>query len=181
MSTSEASAASPRKDLASAVMIAAFAIAVMGLSVSLERPEGLLTAPGLLPFVTGLALLAMALALGIQALRAGAARGFVTALVAGLRALPASAEDRRAGLLGALVLGYVYVVGQISFELRLATERFEFLLSGFELVSIFVITSMLKLFWRASLLRCFAVALVTVESLALSFRYGFNLIMPEAF
>ena len=181
MSQPEAAAASRRKDLGSAAVMAAFAVATMLMSLDLESPEGLLTAPGLLPFITGLALLVMSLVLAGQALRAGAARGFSTAVTAALRAAVRSAEDRRAGLLGALVLAYVVIVGRISVELRLDTPRVELLLSGFELVSILAVTTILKIFWRASVIRCFVAALVTVEILALSFRYGFNLIMPEAF
>jgi hypothetical protein len=174
-------AATPLKDLIGATIIGALAVAAMALSLGLENPERVLTAPGLLPFITGLALLLMAIALGLQAVRGGAARGFFAALGAAARSVWSSAEDRRAALLGGLVFAYVFVVAQLGFELRVSTPIFDFLVTGFELISIVVITAILKLFWRASVLRCVVVAVVAVETLALSFRYGFNLIMPEAF
>lgn len=173
--------ATPLNDLISATIISVLAMSVMVMSVNLENPERLLTAPGLLPFLTGLALLLMAITLGLQALRGGAAQGFFSALVTGLRSIGTSAEHRRAALLGLLVAAYVVVVAQLSFELRVSTRRFEFLFTSFELVSIVVVAVILKLFWRASVLRCVIVAVLAVETLALSFRYGFNLIMPEAF
>lgn len=157
--------ATPLKDLIGAAIVGALGVAAMSLSVVLENPERLLTAPGLLPFITGLALLLMAIALGSQAVRGGAARGFFAALGVAARDAWSSAEDRRAALLGGLVCVYVLLVAQLAFEL----------------VSIVVVAAILKLFWRASVLRCVVVAVLAVEALALSFRYGFNLIMPGAF
>lgn len=171
----------PRKDLVSAVAIGALAIVVMRLSIGFERPDRWATAPGLLPLITGLALLLMAGALGWRALRLGAARGALAAMAATARDAWRSNEERRAALLAALVIAYVVVVARQSFELRLATPTFELLLTGFELVSIVVVATILKVFWRATLLRCTIVAVASVEVLALSFRYGFNLIMPQAF
>jgi len=172
---------SPRKDLASAILIAGLACAVMLLSLDLDRPEGISTAPGLLPFVTAAALLAMALSLGWRAVRQGAARAPLEAFAAAARAAVASTEDRRAALLAMLVLAYVLLVASISFELRVSTTYFDFVLSGYELVSIAVVTTVLRIFWRASLLRCLLVSAACVEVLALIFRYGFNMIMPEVF
>lgn len=171
----------PRKDLLSAGLLAASALAVMGLSTRLEVPDRWYTAPGLLPFVTGAALLAMALALGWQALAAGAARRPLGHLAASLRALTADGENRRAALLALLVLAYVLLVARIDFELRVQTAWLELVVSGYELVSIVMIATVLRLFWRARVLRCLIVAAVGVETLAWAFRYGFHMIMPEAF
>lgn len=175
------SESTPRKDLVSAIVIAVFAAAIMVLSVGLERPDRLYTAPGLLPFAVALALLIMAGALGWRAVRDGAARGFFAGVAASVRDRGVSEEDWRAALLAGLVLAYVLLVAVVSFELRFATQTFEFVFSGYELVSILVITTVLRAFWRAELLRCFLVAVINVELLAWSFRYGFNILMPETF
>ncbi len=169
----------PGKDLMSAVVIAALAAVVMAASIRLEVPDARFTAPGLLPFVTGLALLGMSLVLALRAVRAGALRGAGAAFASAAAAYFASSEERRAWLLGALVLAYVVLVAQLSFELPVPLVGYA--LSAFEVVSVFTITILLKQFWRASLLRCFIVALVAVEVLALAFRFGFNMIMPEVF
>jgi hypothetical protein len=171
----------PRKDLISAVVIAVLAVAVMFMSVRLDSPDRLFTAPGLLPFVIALALLVMAGALGWRAVSDGAARGFFAALAAGVRDRGFSGEDRRGALLAGLMLAYVLLVAALSFELRISTEFMDFVFSGYELISILITTTILRLFWRSSLLRCLLVAVISVEVLAFAFRYGFNMIMPEAF
>lgn len=173
--------ATPRKDLISAILTAAFAAAVMILSVRIESPERLFTAPALLPFTVALALLLMAGALGWRAVRAGAARGFFAASAAAVRDYRNAEEDKRAALLAGLVLAYVLLVAAVSFELRVPVGSFEFVLSSYELISILVVTTVLRLFWRAGLVRCLLVAMAGVELLAWSFRYGFNILMPEAF
>lgn len=169
----------PGKDLMSAVVIAAFAAVVAVASIRLEVPDTRFTAPGLLPFITALALLGMSLVLGLRAVRAGALERAGTAFSSAAATYLGSSEERRAWLLGLLVLAYVVLVAQLSFELPVALVGYA--LSAFEVVSVFTITILLKLFWRASLLRCFLVASIAVEVLALAFRFGFNMIMPEVF
>ena len=174
-----AKGSTPGKDLVSAVVIAVFAGVVMAGSIGLDVPDTRFTAPGLLPFITGVALLGMSLVLGLRAARAGALRGVSAAFSAAAAAYFASSEERRAWLLGALVLAYVVLVAQLSFELPVPLVGYA--LSAYEVVSVLTVTLVLKLFWRASLLRCFLVSLVAVEVLALAFRFGFNMIMPEVF
>ncbi len=117
--------------------------------------------------------------LGARAIRAGALRGAGEAFSNAAATYLGSNEERRAWLLGALVLAYVVLVAQLSFELPLPFVGYA--LSGYEIISVLVITLVLKLFWRAAVLRCFLVSLMAVEVLALSFRFGFNMIMPEVF
>ena len=174
-----AQASTPGKDLASAVAVAAFAALVMAGSTGLAVPDTRFTAPGLLPFVTGLALLGMSVALAVRALRAGALRGVGASFSSAATVYFSSTEERRAWLLGALVLAYVVLVAQLKFELPLPLV--DYALSTYEVVSILTVTVVLKLFWRASLLRCLFVSLLAVEVLALAFRFGFNMIMPEVF
>lgn len=169
----------PLKDLTSAILIAVFSLTVMVASMQLEVPETRFTAPGLLPFMTGLALLGMSLALALRAVHAGALQHVGAGLAAAFGAYCGSTEERRAWLLAGLVLVYVVLVAQLSFELPVPLIAYA--LSTYEVISVLVITLILKIFWQASVLRCFLVALIGVEMLALAFRFGFNMIMPEVF
>ena len=57
---------SPAKDFGSAVVIAVIAIVITIMSMRLDVPGSAFTAPGLLPLVTSLSLLLMAVALFIR-------------------------------------------------------------------------------------------------------------------
>ncbi|MCH8913962.1 MAG: hypothetical protein IIA33_10400 [Planctomycetes bacterium] len=173
--------ATPGKDLGSACVIGALSIAVMVMSLRLDIPGSVSTAPGLLPFVTSLSLLLMAVVLGVRAVQAGGARGFVSASRRASEAFLSSEEGRRSLLLIVIIVAYVLLVGVINFDLRLPTPVFVFRLSSYEVISIAVITLIMKLFWKGPLTRCFLVSLITIEVLAAIFRYAFGIIMPESF
>ena len=176
-----AARASPAKDLGSACVIGALAMAAMVMSVRLEIPGSIYTAPALLPLITSLTLLLMAIMLGLKAVQAGGARGFASASRRASQAYLSSEEGRRSLLLIVIIVGYVFLVGIINFDLRLPTPVFVFRLSSYEVISIAVITAIMKLFWKATLTRCFLVSLITIEALATIFRYAFGIIMPESF
>ncbi len=173
--------ATPGKDLGSACVIGTLAIAAMVMSLRLDVPGSVSTAPGLLPFVTSLTLLLMAVILGVKAVQAGGARDFAGGFRRAAGTYLSSSEGRRCLLLIAIIVAYVLLVGIINFDLRLPTPVFVFRLSSYEVISIVVITSIMKLFWKASLPRCFLVSLVTIELMATIFRYAFGIIMPESF
>ena len=173
----------PNKDLASAVVVAVVAVLTLVFSIRLDVPGSFYTAPGLLPFITGFTLLLMALTLGVRAIRAGAKMS-----VAGLLGIPLkmirgflSAKNWRRPILTALVVTYVLLVAFINFELRLPTPLFVLQISSYEVISVIMVTWVLRIFWGASLLRCFLTTLITVEALAFVFRYGFGILMPETF
>ena len=173
----------PNKDLASAVVVAVVALLTLVFSFRLDVPGSFYTAPGLLPFITGFTLLLMALTLGVRAIRAGAKMS-----VAGLLGISSkmirgflSAKNWRRPILTALVVTYVLLVAFINFELRLPTPLFVLQISSYEVISVIMVTWVLRIFWGASLLRCFLTTLITVEALAFVFRYGFGILMPETF
>ena len=173
----------PNKDLASAVVVAVVAVLTLVFSFRLDVPGSFYTAPGLLPSITGFTLLLMALTLGVRAIRAGAKMS-----VAGLLGIPSkmirgflSAKNWRRPILTALVVTYVLLVAFINFELRLPTPLFVLQISSYEVISVIMVTWVLRIFWGASLLRCFLTTLITVEALAFVFRYGFGILMPETF
>lgn len=174
----------PNKDFASAVVIALLSIATMVFSARLDVPGSIFTAPGLLPFVTGLTLLMMALLLGAQAVLAGAsvsAAGLLSSPARAWREFLVGEENRRTLLLMAIVLAYVLLVAFINFNLRIPTPVFVFELSSYEVISVIMVAWILRLFWKASLPRCFIVTLISVVTLASIFRYGFGILMPETY
>ena len=173
--------ATPGKDLGSACVIGALSIAAMVMSLRLDIPGSVSTAPGLLPFVTGLALLLMAVLLGVRAVQAGGSREIASASRRASEAYLSSEEGRRSLLLIVIIVAYVLLVGLINFDLRLPTPVFVFRLSSYEVISIAVVTSIMKLFWMAPLTRCLLVSSITIEVLAAIFRYAFGIIMPESF
>ena len=133
--------ATPRKDFGAAVAIGALAIAAMVLSVRLEVPTTLFTAPGLFPFLTGLSLLAMAIGLGVGAVRRGGASEFLPAAQAAVAGYLAQRANRRTLLLMAVLMAYVLLAGFISFDLRFPTSIFVFQFSISSAISSRVVSS----------------------------------------
>ncbi len=173
----EEDTSTPQKDVLAAVVVGAFAVAVMLLAAQQSNPGRALTAPGLLPFVTGATLLAMAIGLALGALREGGGRNLRSAFLSD----PAAQSDAHAGrawaLLGLLVVMVILIdVLTFEFSFRIGGVRFE--IGAFEAISIPVLAMILRIFWRASALRCMFSAGVTVLVFAAAFRYGFNIPLP---
>jgi hypothetical protein len=170
----------PGKDLAAAIVIGALSVFAMVLALLLDVPVDFLTAPGLLPFITGFTLFCMVFGLGKQA----AKRGGVQALREGrgklLKSMVEGEEDRRLLMLIGIVVAYIVLVDVITFDLRFPTAIFTFHFSSFEFVSIPILTSVLKIFWKATWTRCLMVALPVIIALASVFRYGFKIPLPGA-
>tara|TARA_B100000315_G_scaffold260655_1_gene323748 strand:+ start:6415 stop:7029 length:615 start_codon:yes stop_codon:yes gene_type:complete len=170
---------SPHKDFVASIAIAALGAFAMVLSVQLEAPESVLTAPGLLPFVTGASLILMAIGLflktknryGVEEMMKSEGAGAISAYLA-------EPESRRTLMLMLVVFAYVMVLGQMDLDLRFKTSFYTFRFSGFELISIPVIFFILRFFWRSSLINCFLVAVGIVVFLAVVFRDGFQILLP---
>src|SRR5690554_2010138 len=93
--------ATPVMDLIAAVVIGAIALWFTVASLMLPRPGGIVTAPGLLPFLTAGSLLVMAGMLAAMALRRWRAAPQEAAR------LDLPADFRRSMLLGAILVVYV--------------------------------------------------------------------------
>jgi hypothetical protein len=171
----EEDTSTPQSDLAAAVAIAVFALAVMGFALALPNPGSVFTAPGLLPFLTGLTLFAMAAGLGVAALRAGGGRDLGSLLAT---APQSDARPGRAWALVGLLAAMVVVIDAVPFELRFRVAGRALEIGTFECVSIPFLALVLRIFWRASVLRCLLVAGITVIGFAAAFRYGFNIPLP---
>ena len=167
-----------KQNLIAAIVIGAIAILAMILAVRLEVPGRLVAAPGLLPFVVGLSLLLMAVALGVLAVRDGGARN----LFGGLRGAGVWLRDderRRTLLLLGIIVVYVVLVDTVAFEWRWPLGIFEFRFSGFELFSIAALTLILRIFWgRPAVPHCLGISFAMVMALAAVFRYGFRILLP---
>ena len=168
----------PAKNLGGAVVIGGLGIYAMGMSLTFDSPDTVFTAPGLLPFLTGLTLLLMCIALGIKAFREGGAEDMWNAPLRGFRLFWADDEGRRALQLMSIVFLYVLLVALIEFEWSIPTPWIELKLSSYEVVSFVIITFILRMLWKKSWLRCFIVTFIMVEALASIFRYAFHILMP---
>lgn len=172
--------ATPRKDLGAAVVIGAIAITAMALSLRLEVPTSIFTAPGLFPFLTGLSLLAMAVGLGVGAVRRGGTNDYLAASLVAARGYLMQRENRRTLLLMAVLIGYVLLAGLINFDLRYPTSFFVFQFSSWEAISIPVLAGVLWFFWRGAWWKCGLLSALMVFALAGIFRYAFHILLPAA-
>ena len=168
----------PGKDLMAASAIGVISIFVMLLAARMPKPTGIYTHPGLLPFLTGLSLLAMAVGLAVRAIRMGGAKSPRATFSRSVRIYFSDIENHRTLLLIGLIVGYVVLIDLIPFELSLPTGFFVFQISSFELLSIVMLTLILKIFWRAALVRCLLISAGWIIALASAFRYAFYILMP---
>jgi hypothetical protein len=168
-------AATPITDLIAAAVLVVISFAAIALAFQLDSPGEVWTAPGLLPILTGITLLAMAAGLALKAVRAGALKMSMPFRVAWLWL---NEESRRTLLLMVITAVYVFLLDLVNFDLRMPAGGFEFRFSSYEAISIVALTLMLKLFWRAAISRCFLISLVWVIALASVFRYGFHILLP---
>jgi len=168
----------PGKDLAASAVIAVFSVFVMLLALRMPNPGTVYTHPGLLPFLTGLALLIMAAGLGIRSVRVGGVKALLQGPGKSVRAYFADIENWRTLLVIGIIILYVIVTQQITFDLRIPTKFFVFNFSSYELISIITLTLILRIFWRATLVRCLLVSALWIIALASVFRYGFHILLP---
>ena len=169
---------SPGRDLAAAAMVALIGIGAMILSLDLDAPASLYTAPGLLPFLSGLTLLIMAAGLAAKALKRARLSEILKTANNPIGPFLADLEGRRTLILMGLVLAYVVLTDLINFEIRMPAGFYTFRFSSYEAVSIPVIALILKMFWRAGWFACIAVAAGMVIALAWIFRDGFEILLP---
>jgi hypothetical protein len=164
--------ATPVMDLTAAAVIAAICVWILVESLLLPVPATLITAPGLLPFLTAGSLLVMTGLLAAAALR----RWRTVPRESNRFELPA--EFPRAALLGAILIVYVAALQflPISVATSLAGKRLA--LGSFEVASLIVLTVILRIFWGQALWIGLAVAFGWVAFLSLVFRLVFEIQLP---
>jgi hypothetical protein len=170
---------SPRKDFIASIAVAALGILAMTLAAQLDTLDSPYTAPGLLPFITGVSLVLMAIGLFEKTRR----RYGLDAMLKsdGIQAITdylAATENRRTLLLMVVIGLYVLILGQMDMDLRYKTSFYTFRFSGFEAISIPFISLILRYFWRSTLFNCFLVSTGIVVFLAVIFRDGFQILLP---
>lgn len=166
------------KDIAAAGVIIALSLLFIILAVRMPNPGTIFTHPGLLPFLIGLTLIVMALGLAIRAIRLGGVKNILQVRARSVRTLLADIENRRTLLIIGIIFLYVVLVDFIAFDLRWPVGFFVFHFSSFELISIVMLSLILRIFWRATLKRCFLISACWVIGLVSAFRYAFHILMP---
>jgi hypothetical protein len=169
---------SPSKDLGTAVAISVFAIAATLLAFNMPVIQEAYTAPGILPIITGITLLGMAIGLGKRAMRMGGHIGFKKRFFAAINTFFANEEDLRTVFLFGLVGIYIVCLLNLSFSYDVLIFEFRRALGSFELYSIIFLTGILKFFWGENWMKCLGISTAWILILSSLFVHGFSIPMP---
>jgi hypothetical protein len=164
--------ATPIMDLIAAAAIGAIALWFTVASLMLPRPGGIVTAPGLLPFLTAGSLLVMAGMLAAMALR----RWRSAPQEATRLELPA--DFRRSMLLGAILVVYVTALQYLPVAMATRIGPVRLVIGNFEVASVIVLTAILFIFWKAPLWKCLVIVFCWIAFLSAVFRIVFEVQLP---
>jgi hypothetical protein len=164
--------ATPIMDLSAAGVIAGVAIWMLIESLRLPAPGGMITAPGLLPFLTAGSLLIMAGLLAAAALRR---RRHMAPEVDRIE-LPA--DFSRSMILGAILIVYVAALEFLPIAAAVSVGSTRLAIGNFEVATIVVLATILRIFWRGTPWACLAVSFGWVAFLSLVFRLIFEIQLP---
>lgn len=171
----------PGRDLAAACIVGVVAILAFILGLLMPNPEkNIFTAPGFMPILTGLSLLAMAIGLGAGALKRGGGSELNLSPAELLGRYFADYENQWALILMGLVVVYVALLDWVTFivTIPLMIGGFRLGFSSFEAVTIPMLAIALRIFWPKSFLQCLVVSAISTLVLAAAFRYGFRIPLP---
>lgn len=174
-------AATPGRDLAAAGVVGVVAILAVILGLLMPNPEkNIFTAPGFMPILTGLSLLAMAIGLGAGALKRGGGSELNLSPAELLGRYFADYENQWALILMGLVVVYIVLLDWVTFIITvpLVIGGFRLGFSSFEAVTIPMLAIALRIFWPKSFLQCLVVSAISTLVLAAAFRYGFRIPLP---
>jgi heme A synthase len=164
--------ATPVMDLTAAGIIAAIGALIVIESLRLPVPGGIMTAPGLLPFLTAASLLIMALILGANAIK----RRRTIDRTADCFEIPP--DFIRSLSLGGIVVVYVAALQFIPIDTAIRIGPLRFAIGAFETVSMVAITGILRLYWQRPLWACLAVTFGWIAFLSIVFRMVFETPLP---
>jgi len=167
--------AAPHLDLIAAGFLVCLAVIVMIASLRLPVPGALLTAPGLLPFLTAASLLLMALMLGATALKR---RRDVAQLLVTSRD---RAEDIRTFLLIAAVAIYIAALQLLAFQTHFTIGDLNFSVSAFEPVTIITLVVIIQGAWRGPMWINTLLAIIWTLLLSVVFQKAFEIPLPGSF
>ena len=168
----------PAKDLGAAYVIGIFAIGALILAAIMPVVQKPYTAAGLLPGLTAITLLGMAIGLGRRAIRMGAKVGFKDKFFAAIHAFFANEEDVRTVILFTLVGVYIFFILELNFVFRIDAFGLHRAVGSFELYTVIFLAGILKYFWKSSLKNCLLVAVGWTFALTAIFVHGFSIPMP---
>lgn len=168
--------ASPGLDLIAAAFLLALAGLVAVASLALPVPGKWTTAPGLLPFVTAVSLGAMAVVLGLSALRRR--RSGIAGDDGEARS---SAENRRALIIAGTVALYIAALQFLAFQHFFSVSGIPMVLSAFEPVTTIALATLIHLTWRGPLWITVLISASWTLTLSLVFQKLFTIPLPGSF
>lgn len=172
--------AAPHLDLIAAGFLVCLALIVMVASFKLPVPGAILTAPGLLPFLTAASLLLMALMLGAMAIKR---RRDVIELVAtpGDAILGDKHEQVRTFLLIVVVGVYIAALQLLAFQHNLTIGDLHFSISAFEPVTIITLVVIIQSVWRGPIWITTLLSIIWTLVLSVVFQKAFVIPLPGSF
>ena len=115
-----ADGATPTKDLAVATLVGAVAVLAIILGLLMPNPESnIFTAPGFMPILTGLSLLAMTVGLAVSARKKGAWESMDFSPGEWLRGYFGDYENQWALILMGVVVFYIFLIDWVTFEVAI--------------------------------------------------------------
>jgi len=162
----------PIMDLIAAAVIGAVALWFTVASLMLPAPGGIVTAPGLLPFLTAGSLLVMA-----GMLAAAALRRWRSAPQDAMR-IELPADFRRSLLLGAILVVYIAALQFLPVHTAFRLGGVRLVIGNFEVASVIVLTAILSIFWKAPLWKCLTIVACWIAFLSVIFRIVFEVQLP---
>ena len=164
--------APPIMDLIAAGIVAAVALFMAVQSLLLPIPGGIMTAPGLLPFLTSASLFIMALILGYGAITRR------STLPRALDRFEVPTDFLRSLTLFGIIILYVLALQFVPVRIDFNVGPQHFVIGAFEVVSLVAITGLLRLYWGARLWVCLIVTIFWIAFLSLTFRMLFQSPLP---
>ena len=168
--------ATPFLDLIAAGFLTVLSIVIMVASLRLPAPGGLLTAPGLLPFLIAASLLLMAVILGLAAWRRRSAGNDDDKEIA-----RDVSEDMAALLLALTIAVYIAALQFLAFQYYIVVAGFDYTFSAFEPVTIVVLTVIIQISWRGPLWITTTVSIAWTILLSVVFQKVFLIPLPGGF
>lgn len=169
--------ASPTLDLIASGFLLLLTIVVMVASWRLPVPGDLLTAPGLLPFLTALSLMLMALVHAFTAVERLRQSTSVAEKAQTTDNTPIAGTLILAGVTGLYILALQSLAFQYDFSLL---ETF-FSVSAFEPVTIVALAAIIHIYWRGPLWVTTIISVAWTVLLSVVFQKAFNLPLPGSF
>lgn len=177
--------AAPHLDLIAAGFLVCLALIVMVASFKLPVPGAILTAPGLLPFLTAASLLLMAIFLGATAInRRRGLKEFSTSPSDTVNvdvATTDKGEQVRTFLLISVVGVYIASLQLLAFQHNFNIGSLHFSVSAFEPVTIITLVVIIQSAWRGPLWITTLLSIIWTLLLSVVFQKAFVIPLPGSF